>query len=182
MRGSALFHSRDRRPASWRWWLPGYQPTVLSLKGFFPGKTRREKNGSLLWRRRADDRHLRSPHRISQTLSALCAALGEDRRVVVARELTKIHEEFWRGTLGEAVRIWETREKRGEFTLVLEGKRPAAEELIDYAPFYREIVERKAEGEKPSAVIREIAAREGLVRSELYQYYLDKTKKEGDLL
>jgi predicted solute-binding protein len=64
---------------------------------------------------------------------------------------------------------------------VLEGK---SQELIvnqvkDYQPFYQEVIKRKGEGEKSSSIIREVAEREGLSRSGLYQYYLNKTKK-GD--
>ena len=52
-------------------------------------------------------------------LAALAEALGDDRVVVVARELTKVHEERWRGTLGEAIAHWSVVEPRGEFTLVV---------------------------------------------------------------
>ena len=122
-----------------------------------------------------------APHRLIETLSDLKTYLGEDRRLVIAREMTKVYEEFWRGTLEEAVSEWEVRKSKGEFTLVLEGK---SQELIvnqvkDYQPFYQEVIKRKGEGEKSSSIIREVAEREGLSRSGLYQYYLNKTKK-GD--
>lgn len=59
-----------------------------------------------------------APSRVAATLAAL-AELAPDRLVVVARELTKVHEEFWRGTAREAAAAFAAREARGEFTLVL---------------------------------------------------------------
>ena len=52
--------------------------------------------------------------RVETTVVELAAVLGEDRRLVVARELTKLHEELWRGTLGEASLRYRDAEVRGE--------------------------------------------------------------------
>lgn len=62
-----------------------------------------------------------SPRRIAATLADLTTCCGAARRVVVARELTKLHEEVWRGTLGEAQAVFAARESRGEHVLVLDG-------------------------------------------------------------
>lgn len=64
-----------------------------------------------------------SPHRIKKTLSQLKEFLGGERRIVIARELTKIHEEFIRGTIDDAVKYYGSSEPRGEFTVVLGGCR-----------------------------------------------------------
>jgi 16S rRNA (cytidine1402-2'-O)-methyltransferase len=62
-----------------------------------------------------------APHRLARTLADLADVCGADRRIVIARELTKLHEEFWRGSLGEALaRVGET-EPRGEHVIVLDG-------------------------------------------------------------
>lgn len=62
-----------------------------------------------------------APHRLARTVADLSEACGAARRVVLARELTKLHEELWRGTLAEAlVRVDEV-EPRGEYVLVLDG-------------------------------------------------------------
>jgi 16S rRNA (cytidine1402-2'-O)-methyltransferase len=63
---------------------------------------------------------LESPHRIIEALEDLHAVLG-DRRVCVAREMTKLFEEYWRGNLGVAVEYFKSQPVRGEFTLVIEG-------------------------------------------------------------
>jgi len=67
-----------------------------------------------------------SPHRLAATLADLVQACGAERRVVVVRELTKLHEEVWRGTVADALAAVEAREggPRGEYVLVLEGAPP----------------------------------------------------------
>ena len=66
-----------------------------------------------------------APHRVARTLADLAASCGAERRVSIGRELTKLHEEHWRGTLAEAV-SWATgSEPRGELVLVLDGAPPA---------------------------------------------------------
>jgi 16S rRNA (cytidine1402-2'-O)-methyltransferase len=67
-----------------------------------------------------------APHRLARTLADLAAACGDDRRVVVARELTKLHEEVWRGTLGEAHAWAAERQPPGEMVIVLAGAPAAA--------------------------------------------------------
>lgn len=64
---------------------------------------------------------LESPYRIIESLEDLLASLG-DRRICVAREMTKMFEEYWRGTLAGAVEYFKSQPARGEFTLVVEGK------------------------------------------------------------
>jgi 16S rRNA (cytidine1402-2'-O)-methyltransferase len=65
-----------------------------------------------------------SPHRVLATVGDLATACGSERRIALCRELTKMHEEVWRGTLEEAVRHAEHRVPRGEYVLVLEGASP----------------------------------------------------------
>jgi 16S rRNA (cytidine1402-2'-O)-methyltransferase len=67
-----------------------------------------------------------APHRLEKTLDDLETACGAMRRVVLARELTKLHEEMWRGTLHDAVKYAQTTEPRGEYVLILEGAKPPA--------------------------------------------------------
>lgn len=68
-----------------------------------------------------------APHRLARTLADLRAACGSGRRVAVARELTKLHEETWRGTLAEACAWVAEREPRGEIVVVLDGAPQPAE-------------------------------------------------------
>jgi 16S rRNA (cytidine1402-2'-O)-methyltransferase len=65
-----------------------------------------------------------APHRVRETMAQLAQVLGTDRRVAIVRELTKLHEEVWRGTLGAAVEHLGEKEPRGEYVLVVAGASP----------------------------------------------------------
>ena len=67
-----------------------------------------------------------APHKLRTTLDDLTAAFGADRSITLCRELTKLHEEIWKTTLGEAVEHYRAAEPRGEYVLVMAGT-PAAE-------------------------------------------------------
>jgi 16S rRNA (cytidine1402-2'-O)-methyltransferase len=67
-----------------------------------------------------------APHRVARTLGDLAAACGPARRVSIGRELTKLHEEHWRGRLGDAVEWASVSVPKGELVLVLDGSPPAA--------------------------------------------------------
>jgi 16S rRNA (cytidine1402-2'-O)-methyltransferase len=62
-----------------------------------------------------------TPHRILESLEDILSTLG-DRRICVAREMTKMYEEYWRGNVSGAIEYFKSKEPRGEFTLVIEGK------------------------------------------------------------
>lgn len=98
------------------------------FEGFLPrkGPARAERLAELAAERRTVVLY-EAPHRLARTLAALRDALGGDRRVALCRELTKLHEETWRGTLDEAVLRCEQLEPRGEYVVVLDGAAPAAE-------------------------------------------------------
>src|SRR5215813_5146499 len=71
---------------------------------------------------------LESPHRIIESLEDILSILG-DRKICVAREMTKLFEEYWRSTVSEAVKYFKSQLARGEFTLVVEGRTKEAREL-----------------------------------------------------
>ncbi len=64
---------------------------------------------------------LESPHRIVDSLEDILSVLG-DRRICVAREMTKLYEEYWRGPISGAIEYFKSKDPRGEFTLVIEGQ------------------------------------------------------------
>jgi 16S rRNA (cytidine1402-2'-O)-methyltransferase len=72
-----------------------------------------------------------APHRIARTLSDLAAAFGAERRVAIARELTKLHEEIWRGSLADAAAWAANGEPRGELVIVIDGAPPAGDATDD---------------------------------------------------
>ncbi|MFL5539543.1 MAG: ribosomal RNA small subunit methyltransferase I, partial [Longimicrobiaceae bacterium] len=112
-----------------------------------------------------------SPNRVAKLLEDVTAACGEGRRVAVARELTKLHEEFFRGTAADAAAHFSDREVLGEIVVVVEG-RPGdagAEGEVD-ALAARSIAQALlARGETPSGVAKELRRRLGIARNEAYR-------------
>ena len=101
------------------------------FEGFLPrkGSARTERVRELARERRTVVLY-EAPHRLSRTLTDLAGVAGSDRAVAVARELTKLHEEVWRGTLADAV-VWAgEREPPGEMVIVLDGA-PAPNDATD---------------------------------------------------
>lgn len=119
-----------------------------------------------------------SPGRLIRLLQDLQTYCGADRHVAVARELTKLHETFVRGTLGDALAYYEAAASvRGEVVVVLAGATPAAPSVDDAAQLAASLV---AEGMRRSAVVREVARRTGLARNEVYAMVLSIAPDEGD--
>ena len=99
----------------------------FAFEGFLPrsGSGRTERLAALAGERRTIVLY-EAPHRMARTVADLASVLGADRRVAIGRELTKLHEEVWRGTLAEAITRTETVEPRGEHVLVVDGAPEAA--------------------------------------------------------
>ena len=97
----------------------------FAFEGFLPrsGSGRTERLASLAGEPRTVVLY-EAPHRLARTLGDLREVLGGDRRLAVARELTKLYEEVWRGTLDEAVARVAEVEPRGEHVLVIDGAPP----------------------------------------------------------
>lgn len=106
-----------------------------------------------------------SPRRLAGTLAGLAEALGQTRRAVVCRELTKTHEEVRRGTLAELA-SWAEAGPLGEITLVVEGAR--AGPPGDAGAAAAEVEERVAAGAQRNAAIAAVAKEQGLAKRELY--------------
>lgn len=111
-----------------------------------------------------------APHRLHKTLTDLEAMCGAHRRVVIAAELTKLHEELWRGTLHDAVKRHADTEPRGEFVLVLAGAAPAAPPTDDelLAALRAEI----AGGASRKDAASRVSARFGVSKRHVYELTL----------
>ncbi|GAB4232245.1 MAG: 16S rRNA (cytidine(1402)-2'-O)-methyltransferase [Elainellaceae cyanobacterium] len=112
-----------------------------------------------------------SPHRLRQTLQDLVDVLGGDRAITLARELTKLHEEFWRGTLAEAVDHYQTHAPQGEFTLVIAGYE-APQQVLSEAALKTELQQLLEQGLSRSQASRQLAQQTSLPRRQLYQIAL----------
>jgi 16S rRNA (cytidine1402-2'-O)-methyltransferase len=111
-----------------------------------------------------------APHRLEKTLDDLETACGAMRRVVLARELTKLHEEMWRGTLHDAVKYAQNTEPRGEYVLILEGAKPPApptdEEINDA------LRDELRNGSSKKDAAAKVAAKYGIQKRHVYELAL----------
>ena len=110
---------------------------------------------------------LESPYRIVEALEDIFSILG-DRRICVAREMTKMFEEYWRGDVRGAVEYFKSQPPRGEFTLVVEGKRGEGSEKWTEEQLQRAI-DNELKGEKSTKEISaELAKHSGWNKKEIY--------------
>jgi 16S rRNA (cytidine1402-2'-O)-methyltransferase len=119
---------------------------------------------------------LESPHRVCDALRDLHNRLG-DRQIAVARELTKLHEEIFRGLVSQALEHFTLQGGRGEFTLVISGSPPAArwgEDRLQAA-----ILQLIAAGASPSRAAGQLATQSGWPRREIYQRMTDLQASPG---
>lgn len=107
-----------------------------------------------------------APHRINKTLKLMYEVFGS-RKAVIARELTKIHEEYIRGSLKDLVDIGEV---KGEIVLIVEGC-PATKEEIDFKELKKEITALTDEGMKTKEAIVMVSKKYHVSKNELYDYY-----------
>ncbi len=110
---------------------------------------------------------LESPYRIVEALEDIHSILG-DRRICVAREMTKMFEEYWRGNVSGALEHFQSQPPRGEFTLVVEGKREEGSERWTEEQLQRAI-ENELKSEKSAKEIStELAKHSGWHKKEIY--------------
>lgn len=110
-----------------------------------------------------------APHRIREALEDIVAILGKDRRIVIARELTKIHEEFIRGAAAEVLEQTQGRELKGEITLLIgpaSGSMEAASAKPASARLAEIVTEQKVD---EKAALKILAKERGVSKSELYR-------------
>ena len=152
------------------------------FEGFLPAVKQKKERAAALERIRRETRTIilyEAPHHLKATLAELAEVLGPDRRISLARELTKLHEEVIRTTLGEAASL----EPRGEYVLVVEGmdeellnqNRQASFEamsLTEHLQHYTEL------GMARNEAMRAVASDRGLSKRDVYNALM---KKESGL-
>ena len=114
---------------------------------------------------------LEAPHRLKETLNDLKLVLG-DRQIAVCRELTKLHEEVFRGTISQATAHFS--EPRGEFTLVIEGEK--GEHKTSNKNIEQRLIDMYQSGARTREAIVRVAGETGISRRELYKTYLKISK------
>jgi 16S rRNA (cytidine1402-2'-O)-methyltransferase len=150
--------------------ISGLPMERFCFEGFLPrrGADRQKRMAAIADEERTVLIH-ESPHRLAATLGDLAAACGEDRPVVVARELTKLHEEVWRGDLGEATAWFSERPVRGEVVVVIGGCPPAGPNEVDEEELDSRLSSELAAGSGVREAATKVAGDLGVPRRRAYE-------------
>ena len=151
--------------------VSGLPADAFMFLGFLP-RRRRERQEKL---REAAASSLtlvlfEAPHRLRATLEDISAIFG-DLPIAVCRELTKLHEEVFRGTAAAALEHFDA--PRGEFALVIAGAEGESEQSADYETVRQFLHERRAAGARARGAADEAAARFGVSKNRAYQLWLE---------
>ena len=146
------------------------QPTGrFTFEGFLPmnKKNRKTHLDSL----RKEERTMifyEAPHKLCATLEDMAKTFGEERPISLCRELSKLHEEIIRTTLGEAIAYYEERQPKGEFVLVVRGAEPEEEKELTVEDGLAVVMRLREEGMSLKDAVKQVAKDLGLPKNQLY--------------
>jgi 16S rRNA (cytidine1402-2'-O)-methyltransferase len=145
----------------------GLDATAFTFLGFLPRAAAERQAAALSALALAQTVILyEAPPRVGELLATLAGAGGSDRRCVVARELTKVHEEFRRGTVAELAAYYEATPPRGEVVVLIDGA-PAV--LPDHEAAAARATSLRAEGSSVRDTVRHLQEEFGVARNEAYR-------------
>ncbi|PMD68341.1 16S rRNA (cytidine(1402)-2'-O)-methyltransferase [Companilactobacillus nuruki] len=150
----------------------GIAPQPFYFFGFLPrkGKERTEALENLANRVETTIVY-ESPYRVKKTVQDLIEAFGPDRQITLARELTKIHEAFLRGSLSQVAEYYEENDPKGEYVLIIAGKPEETIEVESDDDLVLAVDKLVDQGIKPNKAIKEIATKNGLKKQDVYNLY-----------
>lgn len=114
-----------------------------------------------------------APHKLRPTLADFCQAFGPERRIALCRELTKLHEETRRCTMGEAAAYYQDHDPRGEYVLVVAGAAPREEAAVTLEEGAARVLALVEAGQRLKDAVREVAEHTGLSKNGLYATALE---------
>lgn len=154
--------------------MSGLPTARLAFDGFLPraGAERRERLTEVARERRTTVLY-EAPHRLVRTLEDLAEACGTVRRVALVREMTKMHEETWRGTLEHALAHARAVEPRGEYAIVVEPAPDARAEITD-DEIAGELARRTLAGLSTRDAVDEVSTALGVARNRVYDLAVRK--------
>lgn len=150
--------------------LSGFSAERWCFEGFLParGGERRSRLREIV-ASRVPSVIYESPRRVDGLIGELAELCRPDRRLLVGRELTKLHEEVWRGSLEEAPGRWPSEGAKGEFVLVLDGAAAEEDVRLSAEAVGEMLDELLAGGVSRRDAVEEVAARTGKARREIYE-------------
>ena len=156
----------------------GFDTTKFAFEGFLSiNKRCRKERLEFLKSETRTTLFYEAPHKLKRTLEDLRETFGGDRRVVLAREITKIHEEFLRFTLDEANEYYNDENIKGEFVIVLEGKEK--EEELPSEERVEELMKKYIlQGVDKKEAMKLVAKEKGITKSEVYKTWLEVEKNK----
>lgn len=145
-------------------------------------RTRRKRELQELAERRETLIFYEAPHRVRELLETLLLIFG-DRRICLARELSKLYEEYERGRISELTAIYQEKEPRGEYVIILEGLTreeilAGEEQRLAAVTIEDQVRELMAAGLSKMAAVKQVAKERGLKKNDVY---MKATELEGDL-
>lgn len=154
--------------------VSGLPTARLAFDGFLPrsGAERRERLTEVARERRTCILY-EAPHRLVRTLEDLSETCGTVRRVALVREMTKMHEEVWRGSLEQALAHARAVEPRGEYAIVLEGASAASGDVTD-DEIVSELARRSVAGLSTRDAVDEVSTALGVARNRVYELAVRK--------
>ena len=152
----------------------GFDTTRFVFEGFLTiNKRARKERLSELKEETRTMIFYEAPHKLKRTIQDLYDAFGGERRIVFARELTKIHGEFIRLTLEEAVQYYEEKEIKGEFVVLVEGNLNEKIDVISEATIEELMEKYLKDGLEKKEAMKKVAKDKGVTKSEIYKYIIN---------
>ncbi|WP_270261960.1 16S rRNA (cytidine(1402)-2'-O)-methyltransferase [Lactobacillus panisapium] len=152
----------------------GFDAQPFTYYGFLPRKAGEQKPYFVqMEQAHGTSIFYEAPHRLVKTLSNMATVFAPEREIVAARELTKIHEEFIRGTVQEASQYFSENQPRGEFVILVSPNTEETEQL-SWPELIELVDERVDQGESKKSAIKEVAQANQVSKNELYDRYHQK--------
>lgn len=153
------------------WAVAGWGGNRFCFEGYLPEKTGpRQQALSRLKRASCPTVLLVAPHKLRRDFEDLIVTLSGRQKICVVRELTKVYEEIWWGSLDQAQEKWTAEDPRGEFTVVLD--RPPVPPSSQRSYPIEAVSDLVEAGAKPTTSVRWVAKLAGVDRKELYLAYV----------
>lgn len=150
----------------------GISPQPFYFYGFLPRKGKERTQAlSNLSKREETTIVYESPYRVKKTIQDLIDNFGGGRQITLARELTKIHEAFLRGSLDQVASYYEENDPKGEYVLIIAGKPEEVTQAESDDDLVGSVDKLIAQGLKPNKAIKEVATQNGLKKQEVYNLY-----------
>lgn len=166
--------------------MSGLSSRRFCFEGFLPSEKEDKKARSTVLDRLVSETRTtifyEAPHRLIRTLEALQKTVGPERQIAICRELTKKHEEAFRGTLAQAIHYFDGNDPRGEFVLILEGASAAALEAEGQAawqavPLKEHVQMYLDQGMERKEAMKAAAKDRGLSKRDVYAQLLEQEGK-----